>query len=61
MEKVTMTRDGRIVAVCQRDGVQERIDILDFPLPKPAPVCRRMDRGIQLLAQKPLSERIPAL
>jgi hypothetical protein len=37
VEKVTMTRDGRIVAVCQRDGVQQRIDILDLPLPKPAP------------------------
>jgi hypothetical protein len=38
VEKVTMTRDGRIVAVCQRDGVQQRIDVLDLPLPKPAPV-----------------------
>jgi hypothetical protein len=37
VEKVTMTCDGRIVAVCQRDGVQQRIDILDLPLPKPAP------------------------
>jgi hypothetical protein len=37
VEKVTMTRDGRIVAVCQRDGVQQRIDVLDLPLPKPAP------------------------
>lgn len=37
VEKVTMTRDGRIVAVCQRDRVQQRIDVLDLPLPKPAP------------------------
>jgi hypothetical protein len=37
VEKVTMTRDGRIVAVCQRDGMQQRIDVLDLPLPKPAP------------------------
>lgn len=36
VEKVTMTRDGRIVAVCQRDRVQQRIDVLDLPLPKPA-------------------------
>ena len=37
VEKVDMTRDGRIVAVCQRDGVRQRIEILDLPLPKPAP------------------------
>ena len=37
VEKVTMTSDGRIVAVCQRGGVAQRIDVLDLPLPKPAP------------------------
>lgn len=37
VEKVDMTRDGRIVAVCQRNGVKQRIEILDLPLPKPAP------------------------
>ena len=37
VEKVDMTRDGRIVAVCKRDGVKQRIEILDLPLPKPAP------------------------
>ncbi len=37
VEKVDMTRDGRIVAVCLRDGVKQRIEILDLPLPKPAP------------------------
>jgi hypothetical protein len=37
-EKVDMTHDGRIVAVCQRDGMKQRIEILDLPLPKPAPV-----------------------
>jgi hypothetical protein len=36
MEKVDMTRDGRI-AVCKRDGVKQRIEILDLPLPKPIP------------------------
>jgi hypothetical protein len=35
VEKVDMTRDGRIVAVCRRDGVKQRIEILDLPLPKP--------------------------
>lgn len=38
VEKVDMTRDGRIVAVCKRDGMKQRIEILDLPLPKPAPV-----------------------
>ena len=38
VEKVDMTRDGRIVAGCQRDGMKQRIEILDLPLPKPAPV-----------------------
>jgi len=28
VEKVDMTRDGRIVAVCRRDGVKQRIDCL---------------------------------
>jgi len=37
VEKVDMTRDGRIVAVCKRDGVKPRIEILDLPLPKPIP------------------------
>jgi hypothetical protein len=34
VEKVDMTRDGRVEAVCQRDGVRQRIEILDLPLPK---------------------------
>ena len=37
VEKVDMTRDGRIVAVCQRNGIRHRIEILDLPLPKPIP------------------------
>jgi len=37
VEKVDMTRDGRIVAVCKRNGVKQRIEILDLPLPKPIP------------------------
>jgi hypothetical protein len=37
VEKVDMMRDGRIVAVCRREGVKQRIEILDLPLPKPAP------------------------
>jgi hypothetical protein len=37
VEKVDMTRDGRIVAVCKRDGVKQRIEILDLSLPKPIP------------------------
>lgn len=37
VEKVDMTRDGRIVAVCRRDNIRQRIGILDLPLPTPAP------------------------
>ena len=37
VEKVDRSRDGRIVAVCRRDGVRQRIEILDLPLPKPTP------------------------
>jgi hypothetical protein len=37
VEKVDMTRDGRIVAICRRGGVRQRIEILDLPLPKPVP------------------------
>jgi hypothetical protein len=37
VEKVDMKRDGRIVAVCRRDGMRQRVEILDLPLPKPAP------------------------
>ena len=38
VEKVDMTRDGRVVAVCQRNGVRQKIEVLDLPLPTPAPV-----------------------
>ena len=37
VEKVDMTRDGRIVAVCRRDNVRQRIGILDLALPTPTP------------------------
>jgi len=37
VEKVDITRDGRIVAVCKRNGVKQKIEILDLPLPKPIP------------------------
>jgi hypothetical protein len=37
VEKVDMTRDGRIVALCRRDSVRQGIEILDLPLPKPVP------------------------
>jgi hypothetical protein len=37
VEKIDMTRDGRIVAVCRRGEVRQRIGVLDLPLPTPAP------------------------
>jgi Calcium binding len=37
VEKVDMTRSGRIVAICRRDKIRQKIEILDLPLPTPAP------------------------
>ena len=37
VEEVDITRDGRIVAVCRRDKVRQKIAILDLPLPTPTP------------------------
>jgi hypothetical protein len=37
VEKVGMTRSGRIVAICRRDKIRQKIEILDLPLPTPAP------------------------
>ena len=37
VEEVDITRDGRIVAVCRRDKIRQRIAILDLPLPTPTP------------------------
>lgn len=52
VEKVEMTRDGRVVAVCRRDNVRQRIGILDLALPTPTPAgaewiaaYRRWSRG----------------
>ena len=38
VEKVDMTLDGRIVAICRRGKTRQKIPILDLPLPTPAPV-----------------------
>jgi Calcium binding len=37
VEKIDLTGDGQIVAICRRDKVRQRIGILDLPLPVPAP------------------------
>jgi hypothetical protein len=37
VRKLELTVDGRIVARCVRDGVDQRISLLDLPLPDPAP------------------------
>ena len=37
VEKVDITRGGQIVAICRRDENRQRIEILDLPLPTPAP------------------------
>ena len=37
MEKIDMTEDDEIVAVCKRGGKRQRVSILDLPLPAPPP------------------------
>lgn len=37
VEKVDLTRDGWILAICRRDKIRQTIGILDLPLPTPAP------------------------
>jgi Calcium binding len=37
VEKVDMTVDGQIVAICHRGKTRQKIPILDLPLPTPAP------------------------
>lgn len=37
VQKIDMTRDGRIVAVCQSGKIRQNIGILELPLPVPAP------------------------
>jgi len=34
---VVMDDDGRIKAVCERNGERQRIDLIDLPLPSPPP------------------------
>jgi Calcium binding len=34
---IEMDNDGRIKAVCERTGEQQRIDLIDLPLPSPPP------------------------
>ena len=37
VQKVDLTRDGQIVAICRRGKTRHKIPILDLPLPTPAP------------------------
>jgi hypothetical protein len=52
VQRVDVTADGQIVAVCSRGRFQQRIPILDLPLPVPRPsgagwieAYRRWTRG----------------
>lgn len=35
--RIELARDDRIVAICAREGVRQRIPLLDLPLPTPPP------------------------
>lgn len=37
VEKVDLTSDGQIVAVCRRGRIHQRVPILDLPLPEARP------------------------
>ena len=37
VERIDLSGDGRIVAVCEREGTQQPIGVLDLPLPDPPP------------------------
>lgn len=37
VEKIDMTPDSQIVAICRRGKTRQKIPILDLPLPTPAP------------------------
>ena len=37
VEKIDMTLDGQVVAICRRGKTRQRIPILDLPLPTLAP------------------------
>ncbi|MEU5941463.1 UPF0158 family protein [Micromonospora sp. NPDC047548] len=37
VDRIDLADDGRIVAVCERDGARQPIGVLDLPLPDPAP------------------------
>lgn len=37
VERVDMTEDDAIVAICKRGGKRQRVSILDLPLPSPPP------------------------
>ena len=52
VERIDMTKDGQVVAVCSRGKSRQRIPILDLPLPTPRPAgagwidaFRRWTRG----------------
>ena len=39
VERIDMTNDDQIVAICRRGRSRQAIPILDLPLPSPPPAC----------------------
>jgi hypothetical protein len=46
---VDIAEEGRVVAICSRGGNEQRISILDVPLPNPLPELRRMSMSRSVL------------
>jgi hypothetical protein len=38
VEKIDLTNDDQIVAVCSQGKAKQRVPVLDLPLPRPSPV-----------------------
>lgn len=51
VEGVDLSKADQIVAICSRGRDQQRLPILDLPLPSPAVRGCGLDRGVPLLAQ----------
>jgi hypothetical protein len=60
VEKIDITREGQVVAVCRRDNSAENWNPRSA-IAYPSTVGRRMAHGILPLAQRTVSERISVL
>jgi len=53
VDRVELGEDGRIVAECERDGIRQRIGILDLPLPGHEPEGRQWIEAYRRWTRRP--------